>query len=590
MSFLLRGFDGTLSQRVYWSSTALDDSQYAGPGPISDLVVMEVEAAGSAGAYSPPERWAQVNVAASQTAVALSAQVSGNSNTIRMVSAGSIVGLSTQLTEAITAGTLTVTVTKNGSPMTLSIVHTSGSGSQATLAAGINTYVAGDLIGIQLTTDAGFLPVTTDIEAWILCSEAVSGSVSLTGNYSPPEQWSAVAIPASASNATMSAQVDTTSDTVAMMRAGNVTGLAVKLSAPVTTGTVTVRVTKNGTPGTAQLVLTAGQSIGNVTQSAPDDAYIANDLIGLVYSTSGDFTPVGSLDIEAWLQVSEAAVVSGGGGGGGGTPEWTAGSYTVGQTVTRGPYVWRANGTTNEDPMIVEGNLGLNTDWTFQTAGTPGTTQTPGAADGAPNGNILLINNFNGSQATAYRQSVNTGVLGMMLVVDLKITGSADSFYWGMFDSSLAQTSPVPAGLTGFYGVEVDIYDPSTAQIAAIANGARVGTPQSYSNANATNAGSSFSRWYLKTTQNGANWDIDVYRPARIAALFPYTAFNVNQEDDLALIARFTNVARPSFSTWRFLIGGHTGGAAMIVAVRGAYVRNWLSGNWTALSKLPTGI
>jgi hypothetical protein len=130
----------------------------------------------AAGAYSPPERWAQINVTASQTAVALAAQVSGNTNTIRMASSGSIVGLATQLTEAITAGTLTVTITKNGAPVTLSIAHASGTGSQLTQAVGVDTYIAGDLLGIQLTTDAGFLPITTDIEAWIQCSEAVSGT------------------------------------------------------------------------------------------------------------------------------------------------------------------------------------------------------------------------------------------------------------------------------------------------------------------------------------------------------------------------------------------------------------------------------
>jgi hypothetical protein len=139
-----------------------------------DGLVAQVSA-GSA-AFSPPERWSQVNVAASQTDVALSAQVSGNTNTIRMSNSGSVVGLVTQLTEAITAGTLTVTVTKNGSPMTLSLAHTAGTGTQATQSVGIDTYVAGDLLGVQLTTTSGFLPITTDIEAWIQCSESVAGT------------------------------------------------------------------------------------------------------------------------------------------------------------------------------------------------------------------------------------------------------------------------------------------------------------------------------------------------------------------------------------------------------------------------------
>jgi hypothetical protein len=83
-----------------------------------------------------------------------------------MTRAGSIVGLSTRLTEAITAGTLTVEVTINGSP-SFALVHTSGTGSQFTQSAGIDSYAAGDLVGIRITTDAGFLPNTTDLEAYI---------------------------------------------------------------------------------------------------------------------------------------------------------------------------------------------------------------------------------------------------------------------------------------------------------------------------------------------------------------------------------------------------------------------------------------
>ena len=80
---------------------------------------------------------------------------------------GSIVGLATRLSEAITAGTLTVRVTINGSPGTLTLVHTGGLGSQVIQATGIDNYVAGDLIGIQYQTNAGFLPVTADLEAWL---------------------------------------------------------------------------------------------------------------------------------------------------------------------------------------------------------------------------------------------------------------------------------------------------------------------------------------------------------------------------------------------------------------------------------------
>lgn len=125
-----------------------------------------------------PEQWCQNNVAASQTSVGLSAQVSTNFDTIKMIRAGSVVGLSTRLTEAIAAGQLTVEVTKNGAafaaPFTL--VHTSGSnasGGVAIATPGVNTYVASDVLAVRLTTNAGFLPITTDLEAWIEVVEAI---------------------------------------------------------------------------------------------------------------------------------------------------------------------------------------------------------------------------------------------------------------------------------------------------------------------------------------------------------------------------------------------------------------------------------
>lgn len=124
--------------------------------------------------YAPPEQWAQQNVAAGQAAVALSAQVSTNFDTWKAMRRGSVVGLSTRLTEAVTAGTATVRVTINGAAGTLNVVHTSvlnATGGQSTQQAGIDRFVAGDLIGLSVTTDAGFLPITTDLEAWLEIEE-----------------------------------------------------------------------------------------------------------------------------------------------------------------------------------------------------------------------------------------------------------------------------------------------------------------------------------------------------------------------------------------------------------------------------------
>lgn len=125
--------------------------------------------------FSPPEKWGQNNVAASQVAVPLSALVSVNFDTIKMQGiGGSIIGIVSRLTEAVTAGTLTVTVTIDGVPGTLALTHTSvlnPSGGFALESPGIDIYLGGSEVGINIDTDAGFLPNTTDIEVWLLLAQ-----------------------------------------------------------------------------------------------------------------------------------------------------------------------------------------------------------------------------------------------------------------------------------------------------------------------------------------------------------------------------------------------------------------------------------
>lgn len=126
---------------------------------------------GEAGRYAIPEKWGQDDVAAAQTAVALSQRVSTVfANDTKMVRAGSLTGLNTRLNTPITAGTLTVIVTVGGVATTLTLVHTSASnpsGGQATLASAVEAFAAGALVGIDITTSAGFLPVTADLECWL---------------------------------------------------------------------------------------------------------------------------------------------------------------------------------------------------------------------------------------------------------------------------------------------------------------------------------------------------------------------------------------------------------------------------------------
>lgn len=113
-----------------------------------------------------PEQWAVNNVAAAVVVpVPMSAQVSTNFDDIRMIRSGWLVGIGARVTDPITAGSLVVQATINGVLVpTLSILNPPG---QTVIAIGAAPYVAGDLIGIKYQTDGGFLPITTDVEAWL---------------------------------------------------------------------------------------------------------------------------------------------------------------------------------------------------------------------------------------------------------------------------------------------------------------------------------------------------------------------------------------------------------------------------------------
>jgi hypothetical protein len=146
-----------------WFKTAAADTGWTQSDPTVVTTIREI----------PSEKWVQNNVAASQSNVDLSALVSTSFDTFKAIRDGSIVGLSTALTEAITdvtADSLIVAVTVNGATGTLQISHSSGtnpSGGQATQATGIDTFSAGDELGVELTTLGTFAPTTTDLEAAI---------------------------------------------------------------------------------------------------------------------------------------------------------------------------------------------------------------------------------------------------------------------------------------------------------------------------------------------------------------------------------------------------------------------------------------
>lgn len=126
----------------------------------------------TAGRYALPDKWSQNDIAASQTNVALAQNVSQLFDTTKAIRAGSLIGFSTRIDSTITAGTLTIELTINGAGTGFTLVHTSGSnptGGEATQAAGLSPFVAGDVIGARITTNGAFAMNDADgsIDVWI---------------------------------------------------------------------------------------------------------------------------------------------------------------------------------------------------------------------------------------------------------------------------------------------------------------------------------------------------------------------------------------------------------------------------------------
>jgi hypothetical protein len=122
----------------------------------------------AAGQTTNPETGAMISASPTTWSVALDVgqtntplAIPDTSTQIMMIRAGSIVGISWQASEPITAGQVTVNITKNGTPVTLSSTGTSSSnasGGVASQAANIDTFVAGDLIGMSYTSSEDIEP------------------------------------------------------------------------------------------------------------------------------------------------------------------------------------------------------------------------------------------------------------------------------------------------------------------------------------------------------------------------------------------------------------------------------------------------
>lgn len=122
-----------------------------------------------------PVTFAQANVAASQADVQLK-DVTGGVEGVTMAFPGIIVGLTVDLSAASTGGQLTVGVTINGTEVAATTqTITTATAARAIFDRDAVKFNAGDKLGVEITTNAGWTPETAELAATVLAALAVSG-------------------------------------------------------------------------------------------------------------------------------------------------------------------------------------------------------------------------------------------------------------------------------------------------------------------------------------------------------------------------------------------------------------------------------
>ena len=117
--------------------------------------------------------WYQDNVAISQTDAVLDMDGNASRTEVPTVRAGSVIGIAVYSNEARTAGTLTVDATIDGTKTGLTAVldGTNPSTKVTTQGKDTDAFTAGQRIGVKLTTDGTWAPVTADITVVVLIEQ-----------------------------------------------------------------------------------------------------------------------------------------------------------------------------------------------------------------------------------------------------------------------------------------------------------------------------------------------------------------------------------------------------------------------------------
>lgn len=122
-----------------------------------------------------PIVFSQANVAASQTNVQIK-DCSGQVDGLSMPFAGEVLSIAVDLSAAATAGTLTVGVTNGGTEnATTTQTIATAAAKTAIFPRGTMTFVAGDKLGVEVTTSGTWDATTADMSITVLVALTVEG-------------------------------------------------------------------------------------------------------------------------------------------------------------------------------------------------------------------------------------------------------------------------------------------------------------------------------------------------------------------------------------------------------------------------------
>jgi hypothetical protein len=260
-----------------------------------------------------------------------------------------------------------------------------------------------------------------------------------------------------------------------------------------------------------------------------------------------------------------------GGGGGGYQGVWTAGTYSAGSLVLRGPFLFGTTASTSADPMDVS-NLGSVSDWTLNHNG-----------GGNQSGNVIAFTNSTpNKQGCAYRTVTMSTWNSKRIIADLLVgpASGADGVLFGVHDSASATTGDI-GNTAGHYGVFLDIWNNRVSTILNGTAGNHVTLPTTGQRGGSEDLveTSWFFRYYLDMVESGANWILTLYREC----------FDLNtaaSRETPGLIATWT-VTKPTFTTCRGFVSGWCGGTAGLHKARNFYVQD-KSTTWRMLAAFPS--